>query len=327
MYPSLGSIAVLLPQPEAHVALWRGQLGLLLERGDKTLHALEESARASGLLPGTAKRLSALGRAVCDQVADVAALLGPALGGAAPPSGGLPRGVVEHIGYLYRDWGWPHVGYSENEAALSHIAALLQTRELGRTLVLGAGACGLAYELHLRHGATHTVVVDIDPYLLVPAERVVRGESVRLTEASLKVLEAGDVARAWTLSAPSGALGPEVFSFALADGLHPPFADGSFDSVVTPWFIDQVPRDLPALLNEIRRLLRPGGWWLNQGPLIYPEQVPFERRYSADELLELLPSAGFASLGSSRASLPYLVSPLTGHGKVEAVLTSLAVRF
>lgn len=325
-FPRLGSIAVLLPQPEAHVALWRGQLGLLLERGEKTLAALEEASLGSGLLPATSQRLSALGHAVRDQIADVAALLGPALGGAVEPAGGLPRGVVEHIGYLYRDWGWPHVGYSENEAALSRVAALLEGRALGRTLVLGAGACGLAYELHLRHAATHTVVVDIDPYLLVPAERVVRGERVRLTEASLKVLEAGDVSRAWTLSAPTGALEADVFSFALADGLHPPFADASFDTVVTPWFIDQVPRDLPALLGELARVLRPGGLWLNQGPLIYPEQVPFERRYSADELTELAASAGFEPLGSSRASLPYLVSPLTGHGKVEAVLTSLAAR-
>lgn len=98
-------------------------------------------------------------------------------------------------------------------------------------------------------------------------------------------------------------------------------AAASFDSVVTPWFIDQVPQDLPAFMTEVGRLLRPGGLWLNQGPLIYPEQVPFERRYSADELFELATARGFVIAESRRASQPYLVSPLSGHGKLEAVLS------
>jgi len=325
-YPRVGGIPVLLPQAAAHVELWRGQLGLLLQRGQQTFEGLNEAAAGEGLLPVTRARLLGLGTAVREQVADVAAVLGPALGGPGLPASGLPRGVVEYIGYLYRDWGWPSAGYRENDAALASLAALFGTRTLGRTLVLGAGACGLAYELHRRHGASFTVAVDIDPFLLVPAEQVVRGQSMRLTEASLKVLEASDVSRPWTLAAPSGALGPEEFQCLFADGTAPPFADRSFDSVVTPWFIDQVPRDLPAFIDTVHGLLRPGGYWLNQGPLIYPEQVPFEQRYCQEELFELARRAGFSVLGASRASCPYLVSPLSGHGKVETVLSCLFQR-
>jgi hypothetical protein len=325
-YPRVGGIAVLLPQPDAHVEMWRGQLGLLLERGQKTLEALGEAAAAAGLGATTRSRLTALGQAVKDQVADVAAVLGPALGGAAAPAGGLPRGVVEYIGYLYRDWGWPSAGYRENDAALATISELLGERRLGRTLVLGPGACGLAYEAHRRHGATETVVADIDPYLLVIAERIIRGKSLRLTEASLKVLDPRDVSRAWTLAVPSGPLSAREFQFLFADGLSAPFAAGCFDSIITPWFIDQVPRDLPAFIQQLASLLRPGGLWLNQGPLIYPEQIPFERRYSRTEVFELATEHGFTLLGSRHASLPYLVSPLSGNGKVEAVLSFLVER-
>jgi SAM-dependent methyltransferase/uncharacterized protein YbaR (Trm112 family) len=325
-YPRVGGILVLLPSAQEHVDLWRGQLGLLLERGQKTLEGLTEAGGADGLGPATRARLRGLGQAVQEQVADVAAVLGPALGGAAEPAGGLPRGVVEYIGYLYRDWGWPSIGYRENAVALGTLGALLSGRKLGRTLVLGAGACGLAYELHLQRGASQTVAVDIDPYLLVIAERVVRGAQVRLTEASVKVMDGAQVSRTWLLAAASGPLGPEAFQCLFADGTRPPFADGSFDSVVTPWFIDQVPRDLPAFVHELRRLLRPGGLWLNHGPLIYPETIPFERRYAQDELFELLSQSGFALQGSSRSSERYLVSPLSGAGKVEAVLSFLAQR-
>jgi hypothetical protein len=323
----VGGIPVLLPDADEHVVLWRRQLGLLLEQGERTLTALTQSASEARLTEATRARLAALGRAAKRQVDDVASVLEPALGGALAPEGvGLPRGVVEYIGYLYRDWGWPAAGYVENEPALAELARLLGGRSLGRTLVFGAGACGLAYELHLRHGASETVAIDIDPYLLVIGERIVRGESVSLTEASLKWIDGSDVSRRWPLKAGRGPLGAEAFQCVFADGVAPPFAAQSFDTLVTPWFIDQVPRDLPAIMRTLGGLLRPGGRWINQGPLIYPAQTPFDRRYAREELFELAQTAGFTLGDWSRASQRYLVSPLTGNGKFESVLSFVASR-
>jgi hypothetical protein len=326
-YPRVSGVPVLLPKPDQHVTLWRRQLGLLLERGQRTLTALTDAAAQPQLADATRSRLTSLGQAVKDQVDDVATILTPALGGAlTAEGGGLPRGVVEYIGYLYRDWGWPAVGYSENEPALAELGRLLDGGALGRTLVLGAGACGLAYELHLRHGASQTVALDIDPYLLLIAERIVRGESLALTEASLKWIDASEVSRQWQLAAGSGPLDREAFRCVFADGVSPPFAHESFDTIVTPWFIDQVPRDLPAFFGTLRKLLRPGGRWLNQGPLVYPEQTPFDRRYAREELFELARAAGLTVGDWSRTSQRYLVSPLTGNGKIESVLSFVATR-
>ena len=143
----------------------------------------------------------------------------------------------------------------------------MSERSLGRTLVFGAGACRLAYDLHREHGASETAVVDIDPFLLVIAEAIIRGRTVRLTESTANVQELAQASRAWLLKAPAGALSEQVFHFFLANGVAPPFDDGSFDTVVTPWFIDQV-SDLPALLAALKRMLAPGGRWLNSGPLL-----------------------------------------------------------
>jgi uncharacterized protein YbaR (Trm112 family) len=325
-FPRVGGIPVLLPDAEQHVTLWRRQLGLLHQQGERTLAALTHAAREPQLSEPTRARLNALGRAAKSQVDDVASLLEPALGGALAPEGvGLPRGVVEHIGYLYRDWGWPSVGYTELEPALDELAKLLGGRALGRTLMFGAGACGLAYELHLRHHASETVALDIDPYLLVIADRVLRGQSAALTEASLKWIDGSDVFRRWSLVARAGSLEPDVFHCVFADGLAPPFRTASFDTLVTPWFIDQVPRDLPAFLRTLRTLLRPGGRWLNQGPLVYPAQTPFDRRYAREELFELARAAGLVVTDWSRTSQRYLVSPLTGNGKIESVLSFVAI--
>jgi hypothetical protein len=182
--------------------------------------------------------------------------------------------------------------------------------------------------LHRALGATETAVVDIDPYLLVIAEAVVRGASVRLTESTVNVQEVEHVAAAWILGAPAGPLDDAVFHFFLADGVEPPFAEGTFDTIVTPWFIDQVPLDLSRFLTTLHRLLAPGGRWINQGPLIYrPDATPLARRYSREELFDVAAESGFRVGRWSGQSRPYLVSPLTGRGKVEWVLTFEAERF
>jgi SAM-dependent methyltransferase/uncharacterized protein YbaR (Trm112 family) len=326
-YPRVGRIPVLLPRPLDHVEMWRQQLGLVIRQGRETAEGIDKEARAHEAMPAAFARLRSLGRAVHAQLEDVATSVGPALGGPRPPGDrtGLPRGVVEYSHLGYRDWGWEAAGNRENERAFAAVVARLSQPALGRMLVIGAGACRLAYDLH-RFGASETAVLDIDPFLLVIGEAVVRGDPVRLTEATATVQEATVVSRVWNLTAPSGPLGDDAFHFFFANGLDPPFADASFDTVVTPWFIDQVPTDMPAFFSAVARVLRPEGRWINHGPLIYPADAPLFRRYSRDEIFELAAAAGLRVKSWSGESGPYLVSPLNGRGKQEWVLTFEAVR-
>jgi hypothetical protein len=305
------------------------QLGLIARQSLATQHALEAQAAEPGVGDLTRTRLLALARAVMEQLEDIARVLVPLLGGPLEPLPGIgfPRGAVDYVSYLHRDWAWYDGHDPEHERSLAAIRRVTQGRELGRTLVLGAGACRLAYELHVHLGASQTAVVDIDPYLLVVAEAVIRGATVPLTESSANAPEVDPVSRRWTLSAPSGPLNAEAFRFFLANGVEPPFADGSFDTVVTPWFIDQVPTDLEAFVRTVRGLLVPGGRWLNQGPLIYPpDALPIARWYSRQEIFQLTRSAGFRLGAWESTAQPCLVSPLTGRGKIETVLTFEAVR-
>jgi SAM-dependent methyltransferase/uncharacterized protein YbaR (Trm112 family) len=324
-YPRVGAIPVLLPRPLEHVQLWRRQLALLQEHGRESMRGLQAQADAPGVLPDGRTRLLALAAAVREQVDDFVALLSPALGG--PLDGGapgLPRGVVEYSYTLFRDWGWTGTSPDENALALTAVRDVLGG-PLGRVLVVGAGACRLAYDVHRALSATETAVVDIDPYLFVVAEHVVRGRAARLTEASLNVMEAGRAAQPWTLRAPDGPLDDGAFHFFLADGLAPPFADATFDTVLTPWFIDRVPPEIGPFLEMVKRLLRPGGRWLNHGPLLYPPETPLPRRHAREELFDLATRAGFRLGRWAEASTPHLVSPLTGSGKVERVLTFEAI--
>jgi SAM-dependent methyltransferase len=265
--------------------------------------------------------------AVGNQIQEIVAIVGAAIGGPlAASSGGLPRGVVEYGYYLLRDWGWAGADPDENRDAADAIRGVASDQNLGRMAVLGAGGCRLAYDLHRLCNAEETVVIDIDPYLFVMAEAIVRGASLTLTEASLNVFDAEHVSARWTLSAPDGPLDDQRFHFLFANGLEPPFLDETFDTIVTPWFIDRVPTDLEAFMGKLRRMLRPGGRWINQGPLAYPMDTPVSRRFAREEILALSERAGLRVREWSRQSRPYLVSPLTGAGKVEAILTFEAVR-
>lgn len=328
-YPSLASVRVLLPEPSSRIEYWQRQLGLVIRHSLDTKNTLLEQVSRASLGVATQTRLLGLARAILEQVEDVSAVLGPALGGQLPPDGNvaLPRGALDYLSYLHRDWAWPGGPDGENEAALAAVRRVAEGRALGRVLVIGAGACRLAYDLHVECGAIETSALDIDPFLLVMAEAVIRGASPALTETSVNAPEVDPVSHRWTLAAPRGALGEDQFRFFLADGTEPPFADGSFDTVVTPWFIDQVPTDLPGFVGNLERLLTPGGRWLNHGPLIYPpDKLPIAAWYSREEIFELARAAGFTIGAWQSASVPCLVSPLTGRGKLETVLTFAAAR-
>lgn len=320
---------MLLPDASAHVERWRRQLGLILRRAAQTIEALSEEAAEPGVRASTRTRIRELARAIAEQADDIKTAVGPSLGGSLPPDEdvGLPRGATNNLAYLFRDWAWSGGSDDENRRALEAMRRVSQQQALGRILVLGAGACRLAYDLHVHCGGTETWAVDIDPYLLLIAEAVVRGVEVTLTETNANAASVDAVSRRWTLSVPLEPLAPQSFHFLLADGTAPPFQAGSFDTVVTPWFVDQVPLDLAELLGNIHALLAPGGRWLNRGPLLYrPDLLSIGQWYAREELVELAAAAGFRLGAWESASEANVVSPLTGRGAVETVVTFEARR-
>jgi len=77
----------------------------------------------------------------------------------------------------------------------------------------------------------------------------------------------------------------------------------------------------------MRALLVPGGRWINHGPLIYrPDALPIGRWYARQEVFDLAETAGFHVDAWESASQPHFVSPLTGRGLLENILTFAASR-
>jgi len=110
-------------------------------------------------------------------------------------------------------------------------------------------------------------------------------------------------------------------SFLLADGLEPPVAPGKWDTVVAPWFVDEVPTDAAVVPELCRSLLREGGSFICVGPLLYDNAhtKPF-LRYCADEFVDLVKRAGFEVTAGKYEAEPYMASPLSSHTRMEHVL-------
>ncbi|KAJ4369100.1 hypothetical protein N0V83_006184 [Neocucurbitaria cava] len=79
--------------------------------------------------------------------------------------------------------------------------------------------------------------------------------------------------------------------------------DGEFDAVVTLFFID-IGTNVVDFLSNIHRLLKPGGVWINLGPLKWGTHTALQ--LSAEEVLELADMLGFDVDHTSRKSIDSL---------------------
>lgn len=116
-----------------------------------------------------------------------------------------------------------------------------------RLLDLGCGAGRHAFEA-ARRGA-RVVAMDSD-----------RGELAAVSAMFAALAEAGEI--------PDGGSG----QVAAGDATAMPFPDGSFDKVIAAEVLEHVPAD-QAAMNEIARVLRPGGTAAVTVPAWLPERI------------------------------------------------------
>ena len=328
-FPSVGGIPWLMPEPRLALTEWRGRLHHLLT------HYTAEAARQRSALAGgnigslTRARVEKVAAALDDQAARIRELMQPlgigrrteahavhvALGTELP----LNQGLSTYYPNLHRDWCW---GEAENRASLDAINACLPGGTAPpRVLVLGSGACRLAYDLHIGRGPRLTVALDFNPLFMLAAARIVTGNALELYEFPIAPRTIADHAVLRRHAAPRPAT--PGLELVLADAGAPPFRPRSFDLVVTPWFIDVTGEPIARVVGRINALLAPGGLWINHGSLAFADAAPADSM-SLEELLELLPARGFGRATAQESRVPYLCSPASRHGRQESVVTFCA---
>jgi uncharacterized protein YbaR (Trm112 family) len=333
-FPSIAGIPWLFAEPDAALGEWRNRLHFELQRLGREAQRLEAELADAGLPPQTKKRLQLLSQATRQHRQDLQQLLAPVNVQSMQASyhshlalrTRLPRDQGLHTYYanIHRDWSW---GSQENALSLNEVRQVLKAgnggENVGGTLVLGAGACRLAYDIHMSLGTSSTVAMDFNPLLLLVADAVTSGLSLQLHEFPIAPRTAEDVAVLQQLAAPAPVR--EGFSLVLGDALRVPFRPGSFDTVVTPWLIDIVSEDLPVMAARINRLLKDGGRWINFGSLAF-EHASYARRYGPEETLEIVARSGFERPSVREETIPYMCSPASRHGRRETVFTFAAAK-
>jgi len=324
-FPVIGEIPWLFAEPRQALAEWRGRLTLLSQHLASEASAMR--AAPGPMLDATRRRLEHTAAAHEDQIVRLRTLLAPlgldqasvaeathlGLGTRLP----IEQGLTNYYVNLHRDWAW---GGDENEAALAEIAAVLGggVKGLGCTLVHGAGACRLAYDLHAAGDAPLTVATDFNPLLLFAARELFAGRDLALYEFPIAPRRIVDQAVLRRLSAPAPARAG--LALVAADALQPPFADGVFDTVVTPWFVDIIGEPFARVAARINLLLKPGGRWINFGSLAFSRAAHAER-FGLEEVLESMAPAGFSAPTVRENTLPYMHSPASRHSRLETTVT------
>lgn len=316
-FPKVQGIPCLFADAHARLDDWRRQAGVyqqLLERGAELMN---EQLQRYDLLPATRARLETLRAATADNGQRVLALLRGAGIGPGPSEREADFSLIEYYDHLLRDWAWDEET-GENVRSRDMVLEVLgDDRKLGRVLVLGAGGCRLAYDLHMRCKPELTVALDLSPLFLVAAKRVMFGTGLDLYEFPAIPSGADTICLERQLRAPLGS--PQRFHLLLADAFAAPLRPGTFDTVLTPWFIDIVPVDVRETLGVIHGLLAPGGRWLNYGPLNYPKDHPHAQRYTREELFRLIGLAGFDAGEPREAEIELLGTRAAANGRSERV--------
>ncbi len=330
-FPLVGGIPWMFAEPDASLGEWRNRQQMMLQRLGHECASLDAELRDETLRAFTRRRLERYRKALDQhrralrellESLDVQSLRGShethlALRTRLPPD----QGLSTYYANLHRDWSW---GDEENSASLEQIRSVVsQSAAFGDTLVLGAGSCRLAYDIHMQIDCETTTALDFNPLLLFVARKVMRGEQVSLHEFPIAPKSIDDDTVLRKLSAPE--LVREGFRFVLGDALRPPFAEKAFNTVITPWLIDIIAEDLPVLGARINGLLEPGGRWINFGSLAFgaPERA---RHYSAEEVKSIVAECGFSSPYACEATIPYMCSPASRHGRREKVFTFAAYK-
>jgi len=330
-FPSIEGIPWMFAEPQATLGEWRGRLQFSLQQLGHESARLDNELKNKDLRPLTRRRIERYKKATESHQRSLQKLLQPvdvqSLHGTYETYLALrtrlpaDQALNTYYANVHRDWAW---GDAENAASLKQICAVLHENvSLGNVLVLGAGAGRLAYDLHMQMDCTSTVAMDFNPLLLLIAQSMTRGDSLKMYEFPIAPKSLEDDAVLRTLSAPE--VVRDGFELVLGDVLRPPFAAQSFDTVVTPWLIDIISEDLPVLAARINGLLKKDGRWINFGSLAFsaPERA---RCYSPEETKAIVAENGFSDPYVSDATIPYMCSPGSRHGRQESVFTFSAYK-
>lgn len=335
----LGGVPCWFPSGTLQRELWEDLFAKFLQQADESREQHLAEIQQPDLLPQTRQRLTTMLKmrmATADSIAGLLRTAGIQPKKHARFAGYTPESFVQYYELMLRDWAWHSLGedtyrtyQDENRESLDSVSEVLNAAadvSFERILVLGSGAGRLSWDLHLKLKPQFTVALDQHPLLIFLSHFLIRqGGSLSLFDTRKLPQHGLPIIHEWSLKCAGATQAQRNSWHALAaDAWHLPFAEQSFDLVVTPWFLDITGKDCKSLLAVVERALKPGGCWLNHGPLLYSDTLPESQKYTFSELRNLLELGRFHLQAETFSLSPYTHSPLSQRGRLEEVWTFVA---
>jgi SAM-dependent methyltransferase len=320
---NFGGIASFMPAGKWQLPLWQHQLAVSNQQAQLGLDAMHAMLERADLVPSTYLRIQeslsiaqASNQSINELMHDAGISaqhdeqfahlnLGP---------------ISEYYHHILQDWAWES---DVIEQRLTPILAAFNPTEVGAVLVLGAGAGRLSWELHKTWGAQITLATDINPLLLAVSHKLIKQrEPFNFYELnSFPQIHLPLCANYLITPTPDLEDKQQNWFAMAADVWHMPIKPNSLDVILTAWFIDVHGGDNRVLISHIQQWLKPGGVWINSGPLLYPKAAPLEFKYGRDDLLELIELAGLELISEQINDHPHLKSPINARQQTEQVWT------
>ncbi|TGE11893.1 class I SAM-dependent methyltransferase [Hymenobacter elongatus] len=305
-----GRIPLILPDSVSYRVNTYWQYNKYLRETEATLAKLRQNSAQ----PWAAARAQYLREALTTNAVyiariqqQLAASLPPELLLARPADKLRSLAYLSSFSYLKRDW----CGLPEDEQELQTIigavrAGLPTTSQPGQALVLGAGTARVA--AMLKDDFEQVYAIDLSLTMAWQYHNLAEQGAVRFYDIQSKNARslAEQATEHWATANLVPNLAPDSLQYWVADVKQIPLPTNSVAAVVSVYFTDTVP--LHEYLGEVKRVLRPGGVFINFGPLEY-HFTDISAHLSAEEVRSVFESYGFRVVQEQEVTTSHLLRP------------------
>lgn len=221
------------------------------------------------------------------------------------------QNILTYQDNIFRDWCW---GQEENKKYANYILSKVND-ETKNILVLGAGSCGLSYELAKSSNA-NIISVDINPYLLLVANKIFNHKHVKLFEFVDYPKEIKNISQKREIKPMQEELSNHFMFFSEFEDL--PFKENSFDLVVGCWFYDIIPQDLEKSLLHTNSFLKSNGKSIFIGPSNFHKKA-IDQRLTPKEIFSIFNEL-YEEVSHTIEQVSYLDNPENSYKRLEDIL-------
>lgn len=219
--------------------------------------------------------------------------------------------IISYFKLLFRDWSW---GDKEINIYKEFILKN-ESFKNKKILILGAGACGLSYELAKACPSSNFFSLEHNPLLSIYSKTILESKALDLYEVNLfpKNFKNSSVKRSLKAS-------EELSNHHLVLSSFPniPFEKDSFDVIISPWFLDILNMSFSLALEKATKFLKSDGNFLFIGPSNIHSPY-FTNQYTSSEIVNEF-NDYFINTKSQVEQVDYLNSPIDTQKRVEDIL-------